>query len=249
MLKNNQFFDLKALITDFKDYAAQLDDILCSGKVSISNIPPWHQYYEIPMGQLFHKFINFTNIHLEVLEYIFADDPIKAALDIAKQDSPAVPPQNFDVGNFVALLYPLVKTYESVLYHQKTLHQLLKKIEQGHDTNDNLLQKVIQIDKTAIQCQVIQKRIQQAQFTGDEKFFGKIANALRPRLEPKYSQDADLTFMTILLMDVGEYQKMSESERFELLIQFKQPHIDDASFKRKLYRIKNLYVWQNLLQI
>ncbi|MBE0472205.1 MAG: hypothetical protein IBX55_22195 [Methyloprofundus sp.] len=242
MINQDQISGLLFLIDAFRSIPNEFPSLLSSGKINVNEIPEWYPYYEITMGQLFYEFINITNMHSEIHDFIFTDNPAQAALDIANQDTLTSPPKNLNLEKFVAILYALIKTYESVLYHQQTIHQLLKKIQTGLDTTDKLLHKIIQIDKTAIYCKPIQQRIHQAQITGDEKFFKKLATAFKPRVLPEPSQDATLTFIIFFLLDIGEYQKMSEAERFELLIQFKQPHIDDASFKRKLYRIKNLYV-------
>ena len=242
MFSNKEISALLNHIKIFISTTKSIDQLFIPDRLGFIKLMPWHGYYEISVSDLFYKMINAANLHQEMMEYIFSSDPIETALEISKQDCPKNAPENPEWGLILSLLYAFSKTYESILYHQQTIHQLLKKIERGHDTNDNLLQKIIQIDKAAIYCAPIQKRIQQAQLSGDHKLFGKIANVLRPRNQPQYSKDADLTFMIFFLMDAGLYQKMTEHERFETLKEFKQPHIDEASFMRKLYRISNLYV-------
>lgn len=242
MSNQDNFSELLSLVETFTSIAKNFDQLFLSDKFKIEDVLPWHQYYEISISELLYKLTNEANLHPEMMEYIFSDDPLKTVIEFSKQDSPISPPENPEWGAILSLLYALTQNYNSVLYHQQTIQQLLKKIQTGLDTTDKLLHKIIQIDKTAIYCKPIQQRIHQAQITGDEKFFKKLATAFKPRVLPEPSQDATLIFMIFFLLDIGGYQKMSEAERFELLIQFKQPHIDDASFKRKLYRIKNLYV-------
>ena len=107
--------------------------------------------------------------------------------------------------------------------------------------NDNLIQNILQIDKTIIYSPIIQKRLHKAQIENDNAFFKKLANVLKPRKKPEYSKDAQFTFMIFFLMDHGDLQTMSEKHKVQALHEFKSPYISDESFARKIYKIMNLY--------
>ncbi len=204
-------------------------------------IMPWHHYYEMSKGQLISKFIEVSSLKSEAIEYIFSENQVDTAIEISKQSAPRNPPNKDDLSSILTILYAVVKNYESVLYHQKTIQQLLQKIKLGHDPNDNLIQKLLQIDKTIIYSSVIQNRVQKAQLENDNTFFKKLANVLKPRKKPEHNKDAQFTFMIFFLMDFGDLQAMSEKDKIQVLHKFKSPYISDESFARKIYKIMNLY--------
>jgi len=204
-------------------------------------IMPWHHYYEMNKDQLINQFIEVSSLKPEAMEYIFSENPVDTVIEISKQTEPKKPPNKEDLSTILTILYAVVKNYESVLYHQKTIQQLLQQIKLGHDPNDNLIQKLLQVDKTIILSPVIQNRIHKAQLQNDDAFFKKIANILKPRKKPEYSKDAQFTFMIFFLMDHGDLQAMSEKNKIKILQRFKSPYISDESFARKIYKIMNLY--------
>lgn len=241
MVEQEQISSIVSLISEFEKISEELDAIFDEKLIDPLKVHGWHQYYEISIGELLNKFINLMNFHAEKHAYIFSRNPIDTIIEISKKDSIKEPPEGLDLGEVLSILYALVKSFESVLYHQQTFHQLLKKIKNGFDTNDNILQKILQIDKTAMHCEPIQQRIQKAQLTHDKEFWGKLANTFRPRKDPEKSKDAVLTYLIFFIMDNGYFQHMPESQRVELLMPYKEPHITKESFVRKLYRISNLY--------
>lgn len=234
---DTQLLGLIALVDNFINITPELQKLFQEGNIELSGIGSWHSLYEIPNHQLLNNLLNITNLNPEALSYVLSEDPIQNSIDISEQASA----EDIDINEFLRTLYAFVKSYESVLYHQQTIHQLIKKIRNGYDTNDNLLQKVIQVDRTAIHCQPIKDRIQQAELSGDEVLFKKISNTLKPRKEPQHSEYAKLTYLIFFLMDNGHLQKMTGSERFSLLLQFKSPYITDESFDRKIYKFMKLY--------
>lgn len=243
MVNDNKFqiSDFIQLLNMFLEITPELTKLFIEKPEIIKEIEPWHQYYEISHHLLLNKNIKGIGFKPETLQYIFSENPIQTIHEISKQETLQDEKEDINLYHFISLLYPLLKSKESVFYYQQTIHQLLKKIEDGFDPNDNLLQHILSIDKTAIHCKAIQKRIQKAQLLNDEKLFRKISNALKPREKPKHSEDSTLTFIIFFLMDNGHLQAMSEVERYQALQQFKSPHINKDSFIRKTYRIMELY--------
>lgn len=233
--------DFLTLLDRFLNIAQLFDQLLIEQPELNGQIEPWYELYEISHHHLLNMAIEEVGFHKEAFEYIFAHDPIKTIQKLANKEQIEDLNVDLDIFKVIRLLYPMLKSKECVLFYNQTIHQLIKKIENGFDTNNNLLQHILSIDKTVIHCKPIQKRIQKAQATSDEKLFRKIANALKPREKPKYSEDATLRFMIYFLMDNGHLQAMAEHERFEALKQFKPKHITIDSFIRKTYRIMNEY--------
>lgn len=233
--------DFLTLLDSFLDVSNMLNQLLIDLPELNNEIDPWFDLYEISNTQLTNMAIQEFNAHQEAFEYIFSQDPIETIHKLANKDKTEDTNIDMDFVKAIRFIYPMIKTKECIFFYNQSIHQLLKKIGGGFDTNDNLLQHVISIDKTTINCKVIQKRIQQAQTINDEKFFRKIANALKPREKPKHSEDSTLRFMIYFLMDNGHLQAMSENDKYQNLKQFKSKHITKDTFIRKIYRIMRNY--------
>lgn len=201
----------------------------------------WHHYYEISKAQLISEFIEISSLKAESLEYIFSQNPIDTVIEISKQSEPKKPPEEEELSTILSILYAIVKNYECILYHKKTIQQLLQKIKNNQDTNDNLLQKLLTIDKTIINSSLIRPRWQRAQLNNDEIFFRKVANALNPRKPIAQNKDAEFIMMIFFLMDHGDLQRMPEKDKIHILKKYKSPYISDESFVRKIYDFMRLY--------
>lgn len=201
----------------------------------------WHHYYEMSKAQLISEFIEISSLKSEALEYIFSENPIDTIIEISKQSEPKNPPKEEELTTVLSVLYAISKNYECILYHKKTIQQLLHKIKNNQDTNDNLLQKLLTIDKTIINSPLIRERLQKAQLNNDEKFFRKVANSLAPRKPLAQNKDAEFIMMIFFLMDHGDLQSMSEKKKIQALKKYKSPYISDESFARKIYKFMNLY--------
>ena len=133
----------------------------------------------------------------------------------------------------------LVKTFDSILYNKTPIQTLLKEIQLNGDFDGSIIRKILSIDRTAIHCSIIQKKIQQAELVKNTKFLNNIANAMYVPKNPKECyRYPKLIFAVFLLLDMRMYQRISEDERYSLLCDYYPKDLSPRSFHQECNRIK-----------
>jgi hypothetical protein len=119
----------------------------------------------------------------------------------------------FTNANRAALFFALQRSFESLETYSRSLNALVADVRDGIDSS---LFDVVRLDHSAISNPTIARRITRAELENDENFFGKLVNALRGRPEKHPAYYTQLRLSLALLEEMGELDKLSEQEAYQL---------------------------------
>jgi hypothetical protein len=227
--------DLFEMIDDFR--TKPLDPI----KASTLTMEAWYPYYEKPLSATILDMFKISGMAELVANAFQSDDPEEY---IKQQKSPPIPhlskiPTTISP-KIIPSLIAIAKTFDSILYNKAPLHNLIAQIRLNGDFDGSITRKILSVDRTAIHCSVIQKKIQQAELVKNTKFLNNIANAMYISKNPKECyRYPKLLFAVFLLLDLQQYQIMSEEERYNLLCNYYPKDLSPRSFHQECNRIKN----------
>ncbi|MFA4918819.1 MAG: hypothetical protein WC581_06165 [Thermodesulfovibrionales bacterium] len=111
--------------------------------------------------------------------------------------------------NFLLSVYNVI----CLLVFKKQLPELMKAAKGGDEQS---FFKILQIDRTAVECKWAKEMIRKAQLAGDEKFFKKMAKAIRtPPLDNRRIY-GHIIIVLLLFWRYG-FRELENDERIELL--------------------------------
>jgi hypothetical protein len=232
---------LPPIVDSFFEYSTNLTENLKEIDFVPSSFKPWQDLYQLSFNDLLIKAAVITGDIRKLMEISQTINKVDANLSLFKFVGPEKMDSQFQLNRDFGTIYALQKSLESIIYHQRTMSKLIRMIENGFDTNDNLLQKLLQIDKTAIHLPCVMNRIKVAQIKEDEVFFRKIGNVMMNRSPLKVHKDAYLTFAVFWLLDLNLYDCFTEHDKYELLKGFNLSFISEDSFAKKVRKISSLY--------
>lgn len=217
-----------------------------SAKFNSIVLPPWHHYYEMPLWKVILSAMTSTDSLNELLDIFSSEDLYERTHQLINPNPPYMgskQPDNISSKQLAPIL-ALLFNFESVLYNKKFLNGIMYDIHKNGDPNGSKTKQILGIDRTAIHCETISKKLQDAQFVKNEDYLKAISNAfpIKNKAEIRYPE---LTFAIFLLLDSDMFDSMSEEKREELLKPYYADYKEPKSFHRECNRIRNTFRHKN----
>lgn len=185
-------------------------------------ITTWAVFYTLP----FHEHLGFLITALDLdsdLSYAASQpDPQTTLLSMWK-DKEITGWKGGYKGYFsewgaIAIVLSVLRSFESILIYDRSLNRLVEDLRNG---DNKALRKILQIDHTALFLPDIAHRLMYAELEHDVAIFSQLGNALKSKHEEKFDKRVnlelrELRFFLTLLDEVGELERLSEAERYDL---------------------------------
>lgn len=173
------------------------------------SIKPPFNLFEIPNKKNMDLYSVIGSLTMRLLFLEFEEDKDSDVSDEEMEPFKQPEVMKFLIGFNYSLLSSIV--------YKETPQSLLNKFLNG---DDQALFKAISINKTLLYCREVKERILKAQFTGDNKFFRGLGNAITSRQINNVLGYGRLFPVLILFWSFGLY-RLTRPELYDLLIQSK----------------------------
>lgn len=177
----------------------------------------WHQLYEISFDEL--AALNSRLMNMEDDTKFIASSPDKLIATKNLMDRFNIEQvQEFDKSRAFTAYYPLLKSYISIIYNKKTLHDLVFQISTTKHPAE-LIKKALKIDKTIIHCSAVQQHIQRAELLNDSNLLKAVSIGLKSFV--KEDSQTDFPELTLTLYELHRFnylQKMSNDDLYQICV-------------------------------
>jgi len=195
--------------------AAKLDE-----KGFIADLPlgfRWAEIYSYPFLDHLKRFLCFSGADVVIEQAKQQGDPQQFILDelpkfqekIRESDKTSLTGEQ----NLFGIAFSLFKSLDAMLLYGKSLSRLLLETVQGDF--DSLL-KAVSVDHTIVGNSVVTSLLTFAEMEDDKKFFIQLSNAMSKRPRKPKSEYGALRYLLATLDEIGELEKLSHEERYEL---------------------------------
>ncbi|MEJ1339684.1 MAG: hypothetical protein RPU64_05890 [Candidatus Sedimenticola sp. (ex Thyasira tokunagai)] len=206
-----------------KEQRREVNDLSISKQPSIQEIlangPTWSLWYELPYRTLLILLLDAFNMLEDIIEISKQRDPHQALIayietdeDEGKDDG-----DEFSIeekGLLFSLAFANIGNIDALSLYGTHMNALV----QGAKDDDEKLFNAVLVDRTAVACPTIAKRIGLASLQGDEGFMNRLAKAItrtRPR-RPKEELD-DLRYMLCILDEAKPLSSVPMKDLYDLL--------------------------------
>lgn len=136
----------------------------------------------------------------------------------------------FTVGDVVGLTATLQRTILSIMLFHRSLSGLMVEVREG---NDDALFNVVRLDRCALGCPTIAKRLWEAEMIGDKKFFLRLRNAIKGPQHKHWESYKDLRYSLYVLRDLG-FDQLSDEQLYRLLVKVLKVYPDVPTARKNL---------------
>ena len=163
-------------------------------KLLLKNIIPWSVFYELPTVHFYALFLHTVGLPDLLSGFGKAADPQEAVISYMESDIDL--PSKIDeltiekYGILFSMSMAVVKDLETCQQFNMHMHDLINQAKVG----DKALFDAIRVDRSAINCPTIAKRIAEAELDNDGNFFDLLSKAIkktRPRRPKEEMDDLD----------------------------------------------------------
>lgn len=192
----------------------------------------WADAYELSLVELIALMLVAFNKAEWITDVARQPDPQQVVLDEIKSSDDwaeaEISPAQFQF--VVGLLTALLRNFESIKLHNRTLSALVSEVREG---NDDSLFKAVSIDRSIVACEPVAVRISRAELVGDDTFFVKLGKALQGPSK-KYSRYLDdIRFMMYVLREMCPTQLTDAQLALLFVEELKLYHHPDSAGARK----------------
>jgi len=237
------FYQAEQHKKDFDDLVSELPEDLSS---VLDVLPPWSYFYELPENNMAALFLHSIISTEKVQALIKSSDVNQALFDLGGSELDPDGLLNLDEAEDMALLLSITMAYVFNLQAYKmgktSINALITKVREG---NDDALMEAVYVDRMALACPSIAKRIARATLDGDEDFFVLLSKSItktRPKKPPDLKYNS-LRFGLELLEQAKGLDNIPYEDQFKLLVEEHQlyPYTENdtfRSFERFVQRLK-----------
>jgi hypothetical protein len=202
---------------DFDDLITELPEDISA---VLDVLPPWAYFYELPENYMAALFLHSIISKEKIQALIKSPDVNQALFDLGGSDIDPDGLLNLDEADGMAILLSITMAYVFNLQAYKlgksTINALINRVRAG---DDDALMEAVYVDRMALACPSIAKRIARATLERDENFFVLLSKSItrtRPKKppDPKYN---DLRFGLELLEQAKGLNNISYEDMFGLL--------------------------------
>ena len=195
---------------------------------------PWSVLYE----STFAEHVAFVLVALGQKDWILslkdAEDPqeemLKQIYSAEEIEWTGGEGGQFTPGDVIGLTTTLQKTILSIMLFQRSLSGL---VAEARDGDDDALFNAIRVDRSAVVCPTIAKRIWVAEVSGEKGFFLRLRNALKGPQHRHWEAYKDLRFSLYVLRELG-FDKLSDAQLHHLLVKVLKVYPDSYSAQKNL---------------
>lgn len=183
--------------------------------------PPWSYWYELPYQHFLAAMLTGFGLMEAILDAVKKDDPQQAALDLLKEDKDLYDEKIDDCsdgekGILASLFFALRGNINAQRIYSQTMNTLVSQAK----SDDNSLFNAVLVDRSAVACPTIARRIQLAEIKDDEGFLNKLTKAItRTRPRRPLSELDDLRLMLYIIEDSKPLTEFPLDQLYSILIQ------------------------------
>ena len=211
-----------------------------------SKIESWHQLYLLDFSEIVSHISGVPNTdlvqplekvyesYLKIVDKTFWQSWLEERRNYPHR-YPKYEPTSDKSQNFPAF-YVLMKSYECVLIHKTAMQSLFIKLEQDGEVNDEILHKVLQVDKTIIFYPPVQNKINHAIVTQDANFLKNLTRSLNSTMPVR--RYPELIFAVWLVVQSGYYDELTKEQKVSFFMNYYSEYKEPESLFREVNRIK-----------
>ncbi len=195
-------------------HSENIEELLESG-------PLWSHWYELTYQDFLVVMLSAFGLLEAILDAVKHDDPQQAALDLVEADNDLVDAEydsfsSEEKGILASLFFALHGNINANRIFSTTMNALISQAR----SNDEALLNAVLIDRSAVACPSIARRIQLAVVKGDEGFLNKLTKAItRTRPRRPASELDDLRLMLCIIEDSKPLSEYPLKQLHNLLIE------------------------------
>ncbi|HZQ75502.1 MAG TPA: hypothetical protein VFB08_21530 [Burkholderiales bacterium] len=205
----------------------------------------WAAFYELSFTQ--HLAVGLTLMGQEerFIELSKAEDPQEAAIQWAEEDVDTLiaKGKDFTVAGVLAAVISMQRSVFSLMLYKRSMSALLAEVREG---NDDSLFLAVRVDRSAVACPSIAKRISKAQMLDQKRFFERLRSAIKGPSKKHWELYSDLRYSLAVLREMG-FDSMSDAQLEHLLVDVLKVY--PASFTARKNLRKQYYESKKITRI
>lgn len=190
----------------------------------LASVPNWITLYNLPLLEMFGKFLTVTGTVDAVQKAAASSDPYSSIAEAIA----AIPDEAPDHPAALPLAMACIANLEAVAHYSRTINDMLTALRERADLD--ALGQALSIDSVVLTLPICQAMLRYGQLSADSSFAQELLGAVtgphkKRRVYPK------LRWAEYLLRDCGAFDACSQDEIYELIVVHLKLYGDDREHK------------------
>lgn len=221
-LSLDEFKDLVRQLPEIRENMSEMQSLMITGGSKnidkfLDESSLWSELYELSFEEFLGYYIFSLGKLADLMESATFPEPAREFLrrvDTWDINADLELPDGIEEKHIITMTYALQRHILSIMLYHRPLSRLVAEVDNGKTES---LFLAVRIDRTAISCAPIAKRIAKAELLDDKRFFLHLRSALKGPSGKHWEAYKDLRYAFVLLREIG-FDGLSDAQLESLFV-------------------------------